>query len=61
MSGYQNLQRMNQQLQLANGQCALPPPPARQVYCNPAQFSSQDGRDYHYLVTAYGQSRPSSY
>lgn len=37
-------------------QCAFPAPPPARIYCQPAQFTQVDGRDYATIQTAYGQS-----
>ena len=42
----------------ADYQCAFPAPPPFRVYCQPAAFSSTDGRNFQLLVNAYGASRP---
>lgn len=40
-------------------QCAFPSQTfARRCYCQPAPFSSLDGRSYSRLINAYGMSRP---
>lgn len=45
--------------QVMQQECAFPAAPPPRVYCQPAAFTSVDGRHHHLLVNAYGNSRPS--
>lgn len=38
--------------------CAFAAPPPKRCYCQPAAFSSLDGRGYQRILDAYGNSRP---
>lgn len=40
--------------------CNFPLPAASRLYCMPAPWTSSCGQKYHNLVSAYGQSRPST-
>ena len=39
-------------------QCHFPQAPPNRCYCQPAPFSSLDGRQYFTILNAYGNSRP---
>ena len=39
-------------------QCHFPQAPPARCYCQPAAFSSLDGRKFQRLLDAYGNSRP---
>ena len=44
--------------QFMQQQCHFPQAPPNRCYCQPAPFSSLDGRQYFTLTSAYGNSRP---
>ena len=38
--------------------CHFPAPPPKRCYCQPAAFTSLDGRTHQRMLDAYGNSRP---
>ena len=44
--------------QMMQQQCHFPQAPPNRCYCQPAPFSSLDGRQYFTILNAYGNSRP---
>ncbi len=44
--------------QMQQQQCHFPQAPPNRCYCQPAAFSSLDGRSYFRINDAYGNSRP---
>jgi len=39
-------------------ECHFPQAPPKRCYCDPAAFTSLDGRSHHRILDAYGHSRP---
>jgi hypothetical protein len=44
--------------QFMQQQCHFPQPPPNRCYCQPAPFTSLDGRKFFTITNAYGNSKP---